>query len=718
MAKRTGDIELIGAVTAPDGAAATNVGEDISFTAGTGNTTGAGGAITITGGVGGNAADGGDITITGGGANANGGEPPIFGGDINITGGANVYAGEYAYGGAVNITGGNGGGTGGDVNITGGISTSTYDSGSVRITGGEGGNFSGEVEIRGGDGAASREPGGIQIYSGRTGIGGSFDAGTVGIYGGVGYEGYAGGNVSILGGSGNGAGGAGDGGYARIAGGNSGTTADGGQVQITGGNGGATSGDAGDIVITPGTAAGSGSDGAIVISQTAAPTVTTDKLYNVGGTLTWNGTDISTAGGDVTKVGTPVNNELAVWTGDGTLEGESELTFVGGALTVGITAGGELRSGTGQILSITPGSGGVGMNINGSFNAAGTGGLTTVSGGTSGNADGGNLVLQGGAPAASGDGGDVTINGRDGGATSGDGGSVLITSGTGSDQGDGGNITLTPGSGAGAGTDGIVNFVGQTSALDVSGDITLNDSGFGGVISNPTDRIFNFQSGDAAESAMRFQSSGAVTFGHIYGNASDFGIYDDSLVAAVTVSSSGSVTIRDSGTGRIATDGQGINVTGEMDITSHVNLGALSDLVFTEKADHTSTPTAGFGYLWTRNDSPNTLIFTDDAGTDHDLTAAGGGNNLSVTTVTGTSFTAAAWDAVMVDDDTAGSTVTITLPAGSTDDQIVVKKLGTTANVIVDGDASETIDGATTFTLTAQYASVSLIWNGSEWSII
>lgn len=37
-------------------------------------------------------------------------------------------------------------------------------------------------------------------------------------------------------------------------------------------------------------------------------------------------------GGDVTKVGTPANNEIAVWTGDGTLEGESTLTFNGTTL--------------------------------------------------------------------------------------------------------------------------------------------------------------------------------------------------------------------------------------------------------------------------------------------------------------------------------------------------------------------------------------------------
>lgn len=39
--------------------------------------------------------------------------------------------------------------------------------------------------------------------------------------------------------------------------------------------------------------------------------------------------------GDVSKVGTPVNNELGVWTGDGTIEGESGLTYDGTILTVG-----------------------------------------------------------------------------------------------------------------------------------------------------------------------------------------------------------------------------------------------------------------------------------------------------------------------------------------------------------------------------------------------
>jgi hypothetical protein len=46
----------------------------------------------------------------------------------------------------------------------------------------------------------------------------------------------------------------------------------------------------------------------------------------------------SLVGGDVTKVGTPVNNQVGVWTGDGTLEGDSKLTFDG--TTLGVTGGG------------------------------------------------------------------------------------------------------------------------------------------------------------------------------------------------------------------------------------------------------------------------------------------------------------------------------------------------------------------------------------------
>lgn len=72
---------------------------------------------------------------------------------------------------------------------------------------------------------------------------------------------------------------------------------------------------------------------------------------------------------------------------------------------------------------------------------------------------------------------------------------------------------------------------------------------------------------------------------------------------------------------------------------------------------------------------------------------------------------------ILVDDDTAGSAVTITLPPviDNSDKWVYIKKLGTTANVIADGNASETIDGATASTIISQYGTLALLCDGDEW---
>jgi len=91
-------------------------------------------------------------------------------------------------------------------------------------------------------------------------------------------------------------------------------------------------------------------------------------------------------------------------------------------------------------------------------------------------------------------------------------------------------------------------------------------------------------------------------------------------------------------------------------------------------------------------------------------------DNVKVTT---TSYTVQAKTYVLVDDATAGSAVTITLPPviENTDRWVYVKKLGNTANVIVDGNSSETIDGATTKTITSQYGTLNLLSDGKEWHL-
>ena len=71
-----------------------------------------------------------------------------------------------------------------------------------------------------------------------------------------------------------------------------------------------------------------------------------------------------------------------------------------------------------------------------------------------------------------------------------------------------------------------------------------------------------------------------------------------------------------------------LGTVGEIDVTLSTddilfglpdNPVVPGDLVFNEQADHASTPGAGKGYVWVKNTTPSTLIFTDDAGADHVL---------------------------------------------------------------------------------------------------
>lgn len=72
-----------------------------------------------------------------------------------------------------------------------------------------------------------------------------------------------------------------------------------------------------------------------------------------GTTVEWSTVSGS---GDVVKVGTPVNNQLGVWTGDGTLEGDAALTFDTATDTLAIAASGILAFGAVNILTDSAGT--------------------------------------------------------------------------------------------------------------------------------------------------------------------------------------------------------------------------------------------------------------------------------------------------------------------------------------------------------------------------
>ncbi len=126
---------------------------------------------------------------------------------------------------------------------------------------------------------------------------------------------------------------------------------------------------------------------------------------------------------------------------------------------------------------------------------------------------------------------------------------------------------------------------------------------------------------------------------------------------------------------------------------------------------------AGNGQWWSRL-SDGAPMFTDGLGNDFQLNGASVSPDYNVVFENTTSRTAAAYECILANDTVAAGIITITLPPSVIDDQIIVKKVGSSFNVIVDGDAAETIDGALTFALTAQYSSVTLIADGTGWNII
>lgn len=96
-----------------------------------------------------------------------------------------------------------------------------------------------------------------------------------------------------------------------------------------------------------------------------------------------------------------------------------------------------------------------------------------------------------------------------------------------------------------------------------------------------------------------------------------------------------------------------------------------------------------------------------------------GGRKIAHVAKTSGPYTATTSDHVILCDGTSGS-FTINLPAVATSDKVTyfIKHISTGANTItVDGNASETIDNATTQALPAGTA-ITIVCDGTEWHII
>lgn len=115
--------------------------------------------------------------------------------------------------------------------------------------------------------------------------------------------------------------------------------------------------------------------------------------------------------------------------------------------------------------------------------------------------------------------------------------------------------------------------------------------------------------------------------------------------------------------------------------------------------------------------TPGNNVFGTDAG-------AGSTYTVQVDTRsnnTGSSVTLTAASNTVQTCDCTSNAITVNLPAaaGATDKVFRIKKTDSSSNAVtLDGNSSETIDGATTFTIPIQYMSVDIICNGSLWYIL
>lgn len=168
----------------------------------------------------------------------------------------------------------------------------------------------------------------------------------------------------------------------------------------------------------------------------------------------------------------------------------------------------------------------------------------------------------------------------------------------------------------------------------------------------------------------------------------------------------------------------GTFVAGSVAITggtiNNTSLGATtpSSAVFTTVGMNslpTSSPTAGTNLLW--NNGGVVCIASSSFGTGGS-TSTTAFVRYGIIITTGSSYTALVTDNVILVNKGTGSATGITLPTGATTwQQITIKDMkgdAATHNITVTG----TIDGGSSAVLNTNYASVDLLFNGTNWSIL
>lgn len=131
-----------------------------------------------------------------------------------------------------------------------------------------------------------------------------------------------------------------------------------------------------------------------------------------------------------------------------------------------------------------------------------------------------------------------------------------------------------------------------------------------------------------------------------------------------------------------------------------------------------STPSSGYGAVYFKTDGE--LYVKNDAGTESQVSNQSTSSTLAVSSKT-TTYTATNADDLLLVSASGGSwTLTLFSASGNTGKVLRIKRTDNTiANTVtIDGNSSETIDGALTLVLCLQYQDVEIVSDGTNWQII